>query len=443
MLHGRLERFWSLRRFVCIINTPSNSMKTLLTILASTLLIGQTYAQFGNILDRAANAATNRANQKIDQGINKGLDKVEEGVKNGSKKSGSSSSGQSSTPATTTDNQASGSSGDTGGATAKPVSMRSYANYDFVPGNKIIFEDDFHTDQDGEFAEHWDLMNGQAILNKLGDGLVMKITDGNYGKVAPLMKTKDYLPKEFTLEYDYYQTPGAYGLLFWFENTEGSEVITVRADRDAASVGFQVNGESRSLEGSMPEELKYANFNDRWHHVAFILKGRSIKLYVDQLRVLTVPQNTAIPSRVIFGGIGNQENPLIFKNVRIAEGGGATIIGQKFSEGKYISHGINFDYGKAIIKPESMGEINAIYKFLSENADSKFEVGGYTDADGSDASNLTLSQKRADAVKAQLVSMGVDASRLTAKGYGETKPIADNTTFDGKAQNRRVEFVKQ
>lgn len=418
-------------------------MKTLFTILACVLLTYPTSAQFGNILDRAANSATNRANQKIDQGINKGLDKAEQGVKNGTKKSSSSSSGQPATPATPTDNQTASSSNDNGAATAKPVSMRSYANYDFVPGNKIIFEDDFHTDQDGEFAEHWDLLYGQAILNKFGDGLVMKITDGNYGKVAPLMKEKAYLPKEFTLEYDYYQTPGAYGLQFWFENAEGSEVIKCQADRGGASISFQVNGEGRELAGQMPEELAHENFDNHWHHVAFILKGRSIKLYIDQFRVLTVPQNTAIPSRVIFGGIGNQENPLIFKDLRLAEGGGANLIGQKFGEGKYISHGINFDYGKATIKPESMGEINAIYKFLSENAGSKFEVGGYTDADGSDASNLTLSQKRAEAVKTQLVSMGVDTGRLTAKGYGETKPIADNTTFDGKAQNRRVEFVKQ
>ncbi|QMW02117.1 OmpA family protein [Spirosoma foliorum] len=420
-------------------------MKTLITLLIATLFVSPAFAQFGNILDRAANAATNRANQKIDQGINKGLDKVEEGVKNGGKKT----SGNAQAPTTNPDDQAAQTSTSSGNgsatpasAAAKTVSMRSYANYDFVPGNKIIFEDDFHTDQDGEFAEHWDLLGGQAILNKVGDGLVMKITDGNYGKVTPLMKEKAYLPKEFTIEYDYYQTPGAYGLQFWFEDAEGREVIKCQADRDGASATYMVNDESRTLAGSMPEEIKYANFNDRWHHVAFILKGRSIKMYIDQFRVLTVPQNTAVPSRIIFGGIATQEEPLMFKNLRIAEGGGANLIGEKFGEGKYISHGINFDYGKAIIKPESMGEINAIYKFLSENAGSKFEVGGYTDADGSDASNLTLSQKRAEAVKTQLVTMGVDAGRLTAKGYGKAKPIADNTTFDGKAQNRRVEFVK-
>ncbi len=419
-------------------------MKTLLTILVSIGLANTAFAQFGNILDRAANAANNRANQKIDRGINKGLDKVEEGVKNGGKKA---PDGTATAPTTNPDgkvtNASSSSSSSLSSSSDNPVSMRSYANYDFVPGNKIIFEDDFHTDQDGEFAEHWDLLGGQAILNKVGDALVMKITDGNYGKVTPLMKEKAYLPKEFTLEYDYYQTPGAYGLKFWFENAEGGEVIQCQADRDGASASFQVNGEGRDLAGNVPEELRSESFNNKWHHIAFILKGRSIKLYIDQFRVLTIPQNTAVPVRVLFGGIASQDEPLIFKNVRIAEGGAANLIGQKFEEGKYVSHGINFDYGKAAIKPESTGEVNAIYKFLNENTGAKFEVGGYTDADGSDASNLTLSQKRAEAIKTQLVSMGIDASRLTAKGYGEAKPIADNTTFEGKAQNRRVEFVKQ
>ena len=416
-------------------------MKTLLITLACIGLTTTVFAQFGNILDRAANAATNRANQKIDQGINKGLDKVENGVKTSGKKSSDGT-----TPATNPDDKTtktSGSGSAPSSSSDTPVSMRSYANYDFVPGNKIIFEDDFHTDQDGEFGEHWDLKAGQAILNKVGDGLAMKITDGNYAVVLPLMKTKTYIPKEFTLEFDHYQTAGAYGIIAWFNNAENTEITAAHVDKGGVTIKYQGADGSTELNAAMPAEIAEDNYIDRWHHVAMIVKGRTIKLYVDQYRVLNVPNNTGVAASMTFGGIGNQENPIIFRNVRLAEGGGATLIGQKFGEGKYISHGINFDYSKAAIKPESMGEINAIYKFLSDNAGSKFEVGGYTDADGSDASNLTLSQKRAEAVKNQLVTMGVDANRLTAKGYGETKPVADNTTFEGKAQNRRVEFVKQ
>ena len=70
-------------------------------------------------------------------------------------------------------------------------------------------------------------------------------------------------------------------------------------------------------------------------------------------------------------------------------------------------------------------------------------MGGYTDSDGDAARNVTLSQARAAAVKQLIVDQGIDASRLTAKGYGADKPIDSNTTPEGKANNRRVEFVKQ
>ena len=320
--------------------------------------------------------------------------------------------------------------------------IKAYQNYDFVAGQKIIFEDNFKDDKDGEFASHWDITNGQAVLNKMGDDLVMKIIDGNYGTILPLMKTKNYLPKEFTLEYDYYQIAGAYGLVIWFQNIDNAECLTIKANRSESSVSYFVDDDQRTLAGNAPEELIGDNFENKWHHIAFIFKNGMMKLYIDQFRVVNVPRSISVPTKVFFGGIGNQETPLIFKNVKIAEGGDMNTIGQAFTNGKYISHGIRFDVNKATIKPESMGEINAIVKILKDNASLKMEVGGYTDSDGNDAANQKLSQARADAVKIQLTSLGIDANRLTTKGYGETKPIGDNATLEGKANNRRVEFIK-
>ena len=81
-------------------------------------------------------------------------------------------------------------------------------------------------------------------------------------------------------------------------------------------------------------------------------------------------------------------------------------------------------------------------QLLKSNPELKFEIGGHTDSDGDAARNLTLSQARADAVKQLLAAQGIEASRLTTKGYGATKPMDSNATPEGKANNRRVEFTK-
>ena len=195
--------------------------------------------------------------------------------------------------------------------------------------------------------------------------------------------------------------------------------------------------------GNYPADMIGENFLNKWHHIAIANKDKQIKVYVDQARVVVVPNSNLIPAGISIGGLASQDGPIVFTNVRIADGAGMNMLGKKFTDTKIITHGINFDVNKAIIKPESMGTLNAIVQILKDNTDLKFEVGGHTDSDGDDAANLKLSQARADAVRSQLMVMGVDAARLSTKGYGETKPISDNKTFEGRANNRRVEFVKK
>ena len=324
-------------------------------------------------------------------------------------------------------------------APASGGDIKVYNNYDFVPGDKVIFEDHFTNDQDGEFPAQWKLNVGAGVMNKVDGINTFVITDGNYASVSPRIKTNDYLNNAFTIEFDYFVPKngnyGNNGPVLRLKSA--SKYVDLRVDGDANATDNQINTK-------FPGDHTRAVWRNKWHHVAIAFKDNQLKMYVDQYRVLVNPDSKiATPAILNFCCIATKDMPFIFTNMRIAQGGGMNIIGKKFTDAKIVTHGINFDYDKATLKPESMGTLNMIQKIMTGDLDVKFEVGGHTDGDGDAAYNLKLSQQRADAVRSQLIAMGIDGARLTAKGYGKTKPIADNTTEDGKANNRRVEFVKK
>jgi outer membrane protein OmpA-like peptidoglycan-associated protein len=109
----------------------------------------------------------------------------------------------------------------------------------------------------------------------------------------------------------------------------------------------------------------------------------------------------------------------------------------------HIALYINFDTGKSIIRDESKPIIEQIVQMLKSNPELKLSVEGHTDNVGSSASNKTLSEERAKSVVSAIVSQGIAAERLSSSGYGQDKPIGDNTTEEGRAKNRRVELVKK
>jgi outer membrane protein OmpA-like peptidoglycan-associated protein len=114
------------------------------------------------------------------------------------------------------------------------------------------------------------------------------------------------------------------------------------------------------------------------------------------------------------------------------------------SSGKYVTHGIRFDTDSDRIQPESAAVIKSVARGLEKNPNLKLRITGYTDSTGSADHNTDLSKRRAEAVRTVLISdFGVDASRLSADGKGAANPIGSNDTPDGRAQNRRVEFVKE
>lgn len=405
-----------------------------------------TNAQWSSLGDRIADDLSYKAQQKIESEANdaadKAYEKTKESAKNGAKKNKSknASSNDSQEEETTASVNSTSTKNTSASATQQNSgAFKSYNNYDFVPGDTIVFEDHFLDDQDGEFASHWNLEEGQGVVNTMDDERVFAITKF-YSKYTPNIKTKSYLPTQYTVEFDtwldaaYDSNDGVY-----VEFRVGKEKIGGIYTNHKY---FECEFGNNKLQGDLPAAIANENYHNNWHHIAIAVNGKQIKVYCDQYRVLVVPDCGFKATSIAVGGNASEGMPMLFKNFRLAKGGKMNMLGKKFTDTKIVTHGINFDYNKATIKPESMGTLNMIVQILKDNPELKFEVGGHTDGDGEDAYNLKLSQQRADAVKTQLVKMGIAAERLTTKGYGETKPIASNSTDEGKANNRRVEFVK-
>lgn len=316
----------------------------------------------------------------------------------------------------------------------------TWSKYDFVPGTNVIFEDDLTAEENGEFPSRWDIKRGN-VENAILDGEKV-IMFRSTSEIIPWLDDpeNDYLPDVFTLEFDCYFSADrnyeTYSIYFYDrknqEYVSGMDYATIYWNRvllgDFSSYYPGISNSAFCKE-------------EGWRHISVAFNKRSMKIYLDDTRLVNVPNFGSNPTGITIYGTNDRDKYSYIKNIRIAEGG--IKLYEKFQQdGKIVATGIRFETGKWTLKPESMGIINKVYDMLEEHPDINLSIEGHTDNVGDADFNMELSEKRADAVMNTLTSMGIDKNRLSAKGYGETVAIGDNSSPEGRANNRRVEFVK-
>jgi outer membrane protein OmpA-like peptidoglycan-associated protein len=261
-------------------------------------------------------------------------------------------------------------------------------------------------------------------------------------EIVPYLKNaaEAYLPEIFTLEFDCYFEPETYNQRYTIHLYD---VKNQKKLREVSSRVWVYSGKIKydKSEKSYPG-VKKSNKSPvpAWRHISLAYTRGKLKVYMDDTRVINIPHLDGTPVGITLGTTSDGDNRFI-KNVRLAEGG-VKYYDRVLQDGKIIVTGIKFDVNKATLKPESMGPINKIFELMEENPELRFSVEGHTDSEGKEDFNITLSQNRAKAVAQKLTDMGIDNERLTTKGWGETKPMDSNATAEGRANNRRVEFVK-
>ena len=274
-------------------------------------------------------------------------------------------------------------------------------------------------------------------MAEYGGEKVIMFRDGEPSIVPYFKEAKeDYLPDVFTVEFDLYCDPNDFVLYLFDRKNQNSGSPTGYTDLaiDNNSMDFATSSSDYPGAKGLPER--------RWMHVSVAYTNGKLKAYMDDTRLINIPRIDFDPKGItLYTYHARNERQYYVKNVRIAEGG-VKYYDRVMQDGKIVANGIRFDTGKSTLKPESMGVINEIYQLMKDNPDLRFSVEGHTDNVGDDNSNMKLSADRAERVKDTLVEMGIDEDRLTSKGWGESMPMDDNNVPEGRANNRRVEFVK-
>jgi hypothetical protein len=305
--------------------------------------------------------------------------------------------------------------------------------FDYIPGDSVLFLDDFTGDELGEFPHQWSLAQGNFETAELaGERWLRGVSDD--GRIRLKLPVTGPLPELWTLEFD----------ILGQEPMDQAFIVRALGDDEkyawestfpsAQNVVFRSGSifSSTPLEGTVPGR----------HHLAFMARGKTIKAYIDRQRFASVPEidASAGPPQAIEIRMFSSSKPMI-TNVRFALG--PKPAKDLLASGKLVTNGIHFETGSDVVLPDSAPILRQVAAWMTANPTAKLKVTGHTDNVGSAASNLDLSKRRAASVARVLSGeLGVAADRFETDGKGDTQALASNAKPEGRAMNRRVEFAK-
>lgn len=352
-------------------------------------------------------------------------------------------------------------------ASTSAKSFTTYSKFDFIPGETLVAVEDFSKEAIGDFPVNWNTNAGGEVVTMEGrEGRWLKLL--REGVFHPEFIRQ--LPENFTLEFDlvctapfsYYSTPLHINLVqlpdpkefdkwgrFVRSGNSGARISVhpTNAGNNSGSVEFLWLEKGKE---SMKNEVDIIQFHakkDNTAHISIWRQHQRVRIYIDEEKAFDLPRAIPASTRLdaLLFSIGNfhdKADHYLVSNIRVAVGAPDTR-NKLIKEGRYVTTGILFDVNSDKIKPESYGTLKELALVLKEHAEVHIRVVGHTDNDGEENTNLELSKKRAASVKNSLVQeFGIDAGRIQTDGKGESQPVGDNTKAEGKAQNRRVEFIK-
>lgn len=329
--------------------------------------------------------------------------------------------------------------------------LKTFSKFDFIPGEKVIYFDDFSQDAIADFPASWNTnSSGEVITTNLFPGNWFKMT--GTGWFIP--EGISALPENFTVQFDFVvQCPEEEinGHSFSLTIIDGNYDNPEEGGAIPGTAGFHLWFTKHSIDFSNYDNGEYiidgrkdimTDVNEMVK-VSISAQKQRVRVYMNETKVFDVPRG--LPANHIYNMFRFENNSVcspFISNFRVAAGLPDTR-NKLLTEGKLVTRGILFDTNSDKIKPESYGTLKDIASVLKENANVKVKIVGHTDSDGSDASNLDLSKRRSLSVKQSLINdFGIDASRMETDGKGESEPTDKNDSPQGKANNRRVEFIK-